>query len=252
MMFLFINLMIAHVVGDFFCQTEKSCHRKLDKGLRCADMYIHAFIIFVLSWAVVWQYSFGWVAFVIAFLHLLIDTLKVALEKKIMVKDGNEEKICLGKSRFGIWPFLADQLLHVIVICVISYWWFDSTTWNQFPFIEMMGIKAVCFVLALMLCCKPANILIRYILGYCKVKGLQTYEDHSSFKSGALIGTLERWLIIFFMCLQQYEAIGFLIAAKSILRFSETRESEKSEYVLAGTLLSLTIAVGCGWVIMQI
>ena len=36
---------------------------------------------------------------------------------------------------------------------------------------------------------------------------------------------------------------GFLVAAKSILRFSETKESEKSEYVLAGTLVSIAIAV---------
>ena len=252
MMDLFINLMIAHVVGDFFCQTQKSCHRKLNKGLSCVDMYIHAVIIFVLSWTVVWQYSFGRVAFVIAVVHLLIDTLKVELEKKIKVKNGDGRKICLGESRFGIYPFVVDQLLHVIVIFVISDCWLQSNIWNQFAFMDKIGIKNVDFILALMICWKPANILIRYILGYCKVKGLQGDEELSSFKSGALIGTLERWLILFFMCLQQYEAIGFLITAKSILRFSEMKKSEKSEYVLAGTLLSLTIALGCGWVVIHV
>jgi hypothetical protein len=39
---------------------------------------------------------------------------------------------------------------------------------------------------------------------------------------------------------------GFLVAAKSILRFSEIKESEKSEYVLAGTLVSIAIAIACG------
>lgn len=58
---------------------------------------------------------------------------------------------------------------------------------------------------------------------------------------------MERWLTIIFVVLGQYEAIGFLLAAKSILRFSETNKGdEKSEYVLTGTLLSLTIAVGLG------
>ena len=75
---------------------------------------------------------------------------------------------------------------------------------------------------------------------------------HGLIISGALIGTLERWLIVFFMAIQQYEAIGFLVAAKSILRFSETKESEKSEYVLAGTLVSIAIAVACGSLILAI
>ena len=43
---------------------------------------------------------------------------------------------------------------------------------------------------------------------------------------------------------------GFLVAAKSILRFSETKESDKSEYVLAGTLVSIAIAVACGCLLL--
>jgi len=44
----------------------------------------------------------------------------------------------------------------------------------------------------------------------------------------------------------QYEAVGLIIAAKSILRFNAT---QKSEYVLVGTLLSFGIAVFAGIVI---
>lgn len=47
------------------------------------------------------------------------------------------------------------------------------------------------------------------------------------------------------MCLQRYEALGLLIAAKSIIRFRE-KETVKTEYVLAGTLLSIFIAVVAG------
>jgi hypothetical protein len=41
----------------------------------------------------------------------------------------------------------------------------------------------------------------------------------------------------------QYEAVGLIIAAKSILRFNGT---QKSEYVLIGTLLSFGIAASLG------
>ena len=52
--------------------------------------------------------------------------------------------------------------------------------------------------------------------------------------------------------MSQYEAIGFLIAAKSILRFSEaSKGDEKSEYVLTGTLLSLAIALCLGIFVLK-
>jgi hypothetical protein len=60
-----------------------------------------------------------------------------------------------------------------------------------------------------------------------------------------LIGTIERWLILVFILLGRYEVIGFLIAAKSIIRFGNDNRNE-TEYFLAGTLLSIAIAVGCG------
>lgn len=51
--------------------------------------------------------------------------------------------------------------------------------------------------------------------------------------------------------LGEYEAIGFLIAAKSILRFKET-DTARTEYVLIGTLLSFGVAIMCGVVIEYI
>ena len=45
--------------------------------------------------------------------------------------------------------------------------------------------------------------------------------------------------------LGQFEAVGFLIAAKSILRFKDDN-TIKSEYVLIGTMLSFEIAIALG------
>ena len=67
-------------------------------------------------------------------------------------------------------------------------------------------------------------------------------DNAEGFNAGALIGTIERWLILIFVCLQRYDALGLLIAAKSIIRYSE-KDTAKTEYVLAGTLLSIFIAV---------
>jgi len=55
-----------------------------------------------------------------------------------------------------------------------------------------------------------------------------------------------RFLILTLVLLKQYEAIGLLVAAKSIFRFSASRSV--GEYVLIGTLLSFTIAITVGLV----
>lgn len=244
---LFMNLLLAHVVGDFYCQTKRSCDAKRENALKGKDLYVHALIIFVLSWLVTWSWSFWWAALLIGVIHLLIDAAKAVVERKLKV--GGQP---IHKSRYAVWPFVIDQVLHIVVIALVVLWWMQYNDWSQFAWLNMEWLV---LALALLLCWKPANLFTKHILRYCQVKVMQEQNEQSeqtNFKSGALIGTLERWLIVFFMSIQQYEAIGFLVAAKSILRFSETKESEKSEYVLAGTLVSIAIAVACGCLVLAL
>ena len=70
-------------------------------------------------------------------------------------------------------------------------------------------------------------------------------ERDSLASAGLWIGILERLLIVTFILLQEYGAIGFLIAAKSLLRFSDKdhiQSRKQSEYILIGTLLSFCFA----------
>jgi hypothetical protein len=46
-----------------------------------------------------------------------------------------------------------------------------------------------------------------------------------------------------FIFIDQSAGIGFLVAAKSILRFEEAKEQKLAEYVLIGSLLSFSIAI---------
>lgn len=68
-------------------------------------------------------------------------------------------------------------------------------------------------------------------------------------KAGLWVGRLERMLILTFVFLNRYEAIGFLIAAKSIFRFGEIKTSndrKEAEYILIGTMLSFVTAILIG------
>ena len=68
-------------------------------------------------------------------------------------------------------------------------------------------------------------------------------------EGGRWIGMLERALIYIFVLSGQYASIGFLVAAKSILRFGEVKESRNrmdAEYIIIGTLASFLFALLTG------
>lgn len=76
---------------------------------------------------------------------------------------------------------------------------------------------------------------------------------HGLPNGGAYIGYLERILIFIFVLLGRYEAIGFLIASKSILRFGESSKDRRyAEYVLLGTLASYLCAIVFGLAVLWI
>jgi hypothetical protein len=70
--------------------------------------------------------------------------------------------------------------------------------------------------------------------------------------AGALIGQFERIIILTLVLIGQYEAIGFLITGKSIIRFMQSDESLRSEYVLAGTMISYSIAILTGVLVTKL
>lgn len=60
---------------------------------------------------------------------------------------------------------------------------------------------------------------------------------------GATIGILERLLIVSFILTGAAEAIGFVVAAKTIARFRLLEDRDFAEYYLLGTLASVSVAL---------
>ena len=97
-------------------------------------------------------------------------------------------------------------------------------------------------VLGFLLCTKPANIFIGEVM---KVYNIKFTDSESIQNAGKLIGNCERIISLVLILNGQFEAVGFILAGKSILRYKET-ETPKTEYVLIGTLLSFGIAIIIG------
>ncbi len=73
--------------------------------------------------------------------------------------------------------------------------------------------------------------------------------DDSLHDAGKNIGYIECLFIFVFIVLNQWSAIGFLLAAKSVFRFgdlSRARDRKLTEYILIGTLLSFGLAILTG------
>lgn len=224
---LFLCLWLAHLVADFLLQTSGSCSSKAESHWRSIHQYIHAGIVFALSWLVAFDLRFWWCALIIGALHLFIDVWKSYRKEDVT------------------W-FSLDQLLHLLVLIGVAWLWTSMHEWH-IPFgVETSLIGAA---VAVLICWKPSNIFIKLTLKHYSVNMPQ--EKEGGFNAGALIGTIERWLILIFVCLQRYDALGLLIAAKSIIRFGDS-QTNKSEYVLAGTLLSIFIAVLAGLGVMMV
>ena len=177
------------------------------------------------SWLVSWNVRFWWGALAIGIVHLCTDIWKSYRPEKVT------------------W-FALDQTLHVGTLALVAWLWCRYYDWRMLFSIEP---KYVATAVAVLICWRPANFFIKLMLKYFSVN--MPEENASGFNAGALIGTIERWLILICVCLGRYDALGLLIAAKSIIRFSE-KDTAKTEYVLAGTLLSIFIAVLAGMMVI--
>lgn len=220
---LFYALLLAHIISDFYLQTDAICRHKEAFKHASVVMYVHSAVTGALAWAAAPSVGFALCALAIAVSHCAIDVAKAYVGR-------------------GLYPFVADQLAHVAVLFLVASVCGCGTPLPEW--LELLSADVdLPMLVALALILKPANILIKLILERYDVGMAEACSNMKN--AGALIGNLERLLSFVLVVAGQFEAVGFIIAAKSILRFRDT-DTAKTEYVLAGSFMSFGIAVVCG------
>ena len=112
--------------------------------------------------------------------------------------------------------------------------------------LDALVVATVVIIAAYFLAVWPAGAVIRYSLFSIFPKDkLDRIQKAGLTNAGKYIGYLERILIVSFIFVDQYVAIGFLVTAKSIFRF-ESLTIENTEYFLTGTLMSFVAGLGIG------
>jgi len=70
--------------------------------------------------------------------------------------------------------------------------------------------------------------------------------DEVEYNRGRLIGGIERLLLAWMVAAGSYGAMGFIVAAKGLIRSKDLENRERAEYFLVGTLASTAVALVAG------
>lgn len=224
-MILLLKLVLAHLLGDFILQPDTWVQDKNLKKHKSSKLYLHVLIHGLATWLLVWDFSFWLAVIIIAVTHFIIDLIKINLQET---------------QNQTLW-FVADQCLHLAVIASIWYTW-------EHPPLDTYSLPADVILIVLtaaVFLTSPTSVIIKTSISQWTPDTIYTVAT-SLPEAGKYIGYLERLLVFTFILAGHWEAVGFLLAAKSVFRFGNLKESHDrklTEYVLIGTLLSFAIAI---------
>lgn len=230
---LLMCLFLAHLVGDFLLQTSSLAKKKQKSAWMMA---LHSLINGAVSYLLLANWTIWLVPLIITVSHFLID---------------------FAKSRFkkdSLWLFLADQVLHLSIILLLVVLYLLPNNINSYWFQNFPKIAPVITVMlsSLILLTFAGGVFVGYCVRPFQDQIKSYYEKlkknpvEGLKEGGKVIGWLERLLIFVFVLTGQYAGVGFLIAAKSVFRFGELKESEnrkEAEYIIIGTFISFLIAL---------
>jgi len=237
MTLLALQLLLAHFVGDFVLQPAKWVEDKLQKKARSKYLYFHIGVHLLLLLLLLQFQHLGAIALIVV-LHYLIDL----------------GKLTFTNSKNYRWLFVVDQVLHLLVLATILYW----IEPYQIPFSDLLQKKNLLLITFLVFVTYVSGIIMRMLLApYIDevAKDDEPGEGGSLKNAGTYIGMLERLFVFGFILMQQWSAIGLLIAAKSVFRFGDLNKGKNrklTEYVLIGTLLSFGLAILSGMFYMYL
>lgn len=215
-----LALLVAHLVADFPLQPAWMIRHKRHPAV----LGLHALIVVGTAALALGGWP-GALLLILVGTHLVMDAVKVYL-----LQD-------------SLGSFTVDQVVHLVVILALAF---------GFPGTFAQGWWAAL----------PAGLAAAYPLGLCLLGGAiaslmvgaivirkatapftrQLSGDISGLESGGTyIGWLERALVMLLILIGQPAGVGFLITAKSILRFGDVRDSAQrklTEYIIIGTFMS--------------
>lgn len=278
----FLSLISAHLVGDFYLQTDQMVTNK--KNYLGRHLFHHFVVTLVtliilsliknISYHILYQIIIPTCA--VVFFHYLIDKLKILLSQK---------QITVQQPLLPFYLFIIDQVLHGISLWLIYLIFFNpqglSIIRTRLAILHLtrggplhlttMTLIIYLFVLFIVSTTVSGHA-IRLLLGSLpnhlnlfegKVILKDFYPSHNPVQKdnkiteeysyliakkqdlsrGKIIGYFERLLVIILVVYGAFTAIAFIITAKSLARFKQMDDRDFAEYFLLGTLSSIFLGI---------
>lgn len=248
----FLAIYLAHLLTDFVFQTHGLVEQKrrgqpLAYALHGLTHYLSAVILvsFLLAGSGLWLRT-HFVLLALAFVHLLIDFAKNHFTQKALPNG-------------GAIAFVLDQFLHFLSVAVAA--WLLTP---GLPFAGVMALLGVGRAVPSQLLFIPVTYVGVIFGGGYLIRALTRPLAESvnldppekrgepMENAGLYIGWLERFLLLTALLLQSPGTAGLILAAKAIARYPEFKSEHFAEYFLIGTLLSFSIAVLGGAVLVRV
>ena len=210
-------LIAGHLLGDFLLQTDLMARKKRAVGVFAIHVLTVTAVTYLLCgvW-LSWQIAVGVFA-----THLVIDGIKTLS----------------GKN--GPTVFLLDQVLHLAALAAMGGYWIPGSAVPFWQTIFPLYTKGILLTAGAILCIRVGTFWVgKTVIPFQEAIGK---DSEGLPNAGRLIGQLERALIFLFVLAGEMQGVGFLVAAKSILRIGEVKAPEQrkeAEYIIIGTLMS--------------
>ncbi len=257
----FLIYLLIHILGDYYFQSGKLAEQK-SKSIK--KLIWHLVIYLLVSVGIslpVFSREVFWSALVLAAAHAVVDIIK-----QLYIKHGRKT----ANIYRGRIIYIIDQGSHLMCVAAVAYFMAAKGCRLQllpiaddfFKVLNADKMQILSWTVILLANFKPANVTIKQLLsayrpdpgitksillqnGTKDQEDVKENEEDVDKKAGAFIGSLERLIILMFLVIHEFSAIGLVLTAKSIARYNKiTTVKIFAEYYLLGTLLSTT------WVII--
>ena len=248
---LFLALYLAHLLADFVLQTDGIVAAK--KAGRWQSYFVHGLIYYgtmlgivvVMNPSLVGMWAFEGIVVALCLVHLLLDWAKLTVIKARWIPD-------------DVRSFTGDQALHLATIAGATFFITRPPLQSVVAFFQEIrsaqeGILIVAVVYVVVIF--GGGYFVRYLIGpLWKRRPNEPKQEHDEVvNAGLYIGWLERFIALTAVFLQSPGTVGLILAAKSIARYPELKSTERFvEYFLIGTLLSISIAIIGGVILLKI
>ncbi len=226
---IWILLFAAHVYGDFLLQSDRVAADKRS----LPNLMLHVCIHGMVAYLILQQWQWWPLIPAVALMHALVDFVKARFQ---------------ATSR----AFVVDQVVHVLTLGALA-WLLGGLLPQPETLRTVVFHREIVLGAGFVAAVFGVGFFIRAVSDeMCDQNPELRHELSKGLRhGGSMIGKLERALIFVFVMIGQPSGIGFLIAAKSILRFEESKKQPLAEYVLIGTLWSVGLALSLAFLTLR-